>query len=63
MNFEYYVIRQKDMTILDGADDMVGAVKIAQKQNCACLIMQGCVITEIGKDNLDESAETLSVEE
>ena len=50
MNFVYYVVRKKDMVVLDGAEDMVNAVNMGQQQNCACLILQGCVITEIGQD-------------
>ena len=46
MNFVYYVVRKKDMAILDGAEDMVNAVNMGQQQNCACLILQGCVIAE-----------------
>ena len=54
MNFVYYVVRKKDMAILDGAEDMVNAVNMGQQQNCACLILQGCVIAEIGQD-IEES--------
>ena len=50
MDFIYYVIRKKDMVIIQGAEDMVGAINIAQQANYACLIMQGCVITEVGQD-------------
>ena len=50
MDFIYYIIRKKDNVILDGATDMVNAINMAQKQNCACLIMQGCIITEVGED-------------
>ena len=50
MEFAYYIVRKKDMTILDGASDMVTAINIGQKQGCACLILQGCVITEVGQD-------------
>lgn len=50
MNFAYYVVRKKDMVILDGANDMVGAINMGNQQNCACLILQACVITEVGQD-------------
>ncbi len=55
MEFAYYVVRKKDMVILDGAEDMVSAINIGQKQNCACLILQACVITEVGQDIPEES--------
>ncbi len=54
MDFVYYIVRKKDMVILDGAKDMVSAINIGQQQNCSCLILQACVITEIGQD-LEES--------
>ena len=50
MDFSYYIVRRKDMTILDGASDMVGAINMGQKQGCACLILQACIITEVGED-------------
>lgn len=50
MDFAYYIVRKKDMTILDGASDMVSAINMGQKQECACLILQACVITEVGQD-------------
>lgn len=50
MDFAYYVVRKKDMVILDGANDMVGAINMGNQQNCACLILQACVITEVGQD-------------
>lgn len=50
MEFAYYVVRKKDMVILDGASDMVNAINIGQKQQCVCLILQACVITEVGQD-------------
>lgn len=56
MDFVYYIVRKKDNVILDGASDMVNAINLGQQQNCACLIMQACVITEVGQDiNLEES--------
>lgn len=58
MDFVYYIVRRRDMVIVDGATDMVNAINIAQNQGCACLILQGCVITEMGQDeNLEESVE------
>ena len=55
MDFVYYIVRKKDNVILDGSEDMVGAIKIGQQQNCACLIMQACIITEVGSDEpIDE---------
>lgn len=50
MDFAYYIVRKKDMAILDGASDMVSAINMGQKQECACLILQACVITEVGQD-------------
>lgn len=50
MDFIYYIVRKKDNVILDGASDMVSAINLGQRQECACLIMQACVITEIGQD-------------
>jgi hypothetical protein len=52
MDFAYYIVRKRDMVIIDGAADMVGAVKMAQNQNCACIILQGCIITELGQDEM-----------
>lgn len=55
MDFVYYIVRKKDNVILDGASDMVNAINLGQQQNCACLIMQACIITEVGQDvNLEE---------
>lgn len=51
MDFAYYVISKKDMTLVDGAEDMVGAIKIAQQIGTNCLIMQGCIITEVGEED------------
>ena len=50
MDFVYYIVRKKDNVILDGASDMVNAINLGQQQNCACLIMQACIITEVGQD-------------
>ena len=50
MDFAYYIVRKKDMVVLDGAKDMVNAINIGQQQGCACLILQACVITEVGQD-------------
>jgi len=55
MDFAYYVVRKKDMVILDGANDMVGAINMGNQQNCACLILQACVITEVGQDILEDN--------
>ena len=55
MNFVYYIVRKKDNVILDGAEDVVSAINMAKKENCACFILQACVITEVGQD-LDESS-------
>jgi len=54
MEFAYYVVRKKDMVVVDGASDMVSAINIGQRQQCACLILQACVITEVGQDLPDE---------
>lgn len=51
MDFVYYVVRRKDSVIVDFSNDIVGAIKKAQEREGAYLIMQGCVITEIGQDN------------
>ncbi len=53
MNFVYYIIKKNDNIIIDMADDMVNAVKKAQQLEGAYLIMQGCIITEIGQDIAD----------
>jgi len=58
MDFAYYVISKKDMTLVDGAEDMVGAIKIAQQIGTSCLIMQGCIITEVGEDEVVEEDKT-----
>lgn len=73
MDFAYYVVRKKDMVILDGAKDMVNAINMGQQQDCACLILQACIITEVGQDEvstdnedwdkLQEDIEVLPVEE
>ncbi len=55
MDFVYYIVRKRDMVILDGAKDMVSAINMGQQQNCACLILQACVITEIGQDIPEEN--------
>lgn len=55
MDFVYYIVRKRDMVILDGAKDMVSAINMGQQQNCACLILQACVITEIGQDTFEEN--------
>lgn len=61
MDFAYYVISKKDMTLVDGAEDMVGAIKIAQQIGTNCLIMQGCIITEVGEDEVIEEDKTEDV--
>ena len=50
MDFAYYIVREKDMVIIDGAEDMVTAIKMAQQGGFAALILQGCVITKVGED-------------
>ena len=50
MDFAYYIVRKSDMSIIDGATDMVSAINIANKQKFACLILQACIITEVGSD-------------
>mgnify|MGYP006988839088 CR=1 FL=1 len=57
MEFVYYVVRKKDNVILDGAIDMVNAINMAQQQGCGCLIMQACVITEVGQDQPAEESQ------
>lgn len=57
MDFAYYVVRKKDMVILDGAKDMVNAINMGQQQDCACLILQACIITEVGQDPLPEESQ------
>ena len=59
MDFAYYIIRKKDMTILDGTSDMVSAINMGQKQGCACLILQACIITEVGQDVVEESQDSV----
>ena len=60
MDFAYYIVRKKDMTILDGTSDMVSAINIGQKQGCSCLILQACIITEVGQDMVEESQDLVS---
>lgn len=55
MNFVYYIVRKEDMVILDGAEDMVGAINIAQQASFDCLILQGCVITEVSAPGDEEN--------
>lgn len=62
MNFVYYIVRKKDNVILDGASDMVNAINLGQQQNCACLIMQACIITEVGQDINSEEPQDNFVE-
>ena len=50
MDFVYYIVRQRDMVVLEGVEDMVQAINMAKKYNCACYILQGCVITQMGQD-------------
>lgn len=57
MDFVYYIVRRNNNTIIDIADDMVGAIKKAQQMEGAYLIVQGCVITEIGEDVIEEPSE------
>lgn len=54
MEFAYYIVQKKNMKILEGASDVVSAINMAKKYNCACLILQACVITEIGQDIVPE---------
>ena len=60
MDFAYYIVRKKDMTILDGTSDMVSAINMGQKQGCSCLILQACVITEVGQDMIEELQDSVS---
>ena len=62
MDFAYYVVRKNDMVIFDGANDMVSAINMGQQQGCACLILQACVITEVGEDQPQEMPEDNFVE-
>lgn len=50
MNYAYYLVRKKDNQILDGADDVVSALNKANEAQCACFILQGCIISEVGQD-------------
>lgn len=50
MNYAYYLVRKKDSQILGGADDVVSAINMADETQCACFILQGCIISEIGQD-------------
>lgn len=61
MDFVYYIVRRSNNTIIDIADDMVGAIKKAQQMEGAYLIVQGCVITEIGEDVVEEPSEDSEV--
>lgn len=62
MDFAYYVIRKEDMVVLQGAEDVVGAINIGQRLGCDCLIMQGCVITEIEAQKEQDTADTVPSE-
>jgi hypothetical protein len=62
MDFIYYIIRKNDMVIVDGAEDMVNAIKVAQQKDFACLILQGCVITEVGQDLEEQTEEDYNIE-
>lgn len=50
MNYAYYLVRKKDNQILNGADDVVSVLNKANEVQCACFILQGCVISEVGQD-------------
>lgn len=50
MEYLYYIVRIKDMVVLDGAEDMVMAIRKAQQIGGRVAIIQGCVITEMGED-------------
>ena len=54
MEFAYYVVRKKDMTIIEGCPDMVHAIDVAKGLNYACIIFQGCALTEMGEDIIPE---------
>ena len=50
MNYVYYLVRKKDNQILGGANDVVSAINMADETQCACFVLQGCIISEIGQD-------------
>lgn len=50
MNFAYYVVRGNDMTLVDVADDVATAINKAEELGQKVIILQGCVITEMGTD-------------
>lgn len=50
MEFTYYVVSKNNQTILYGAQDMMSAIGFANQANCACYILQGCILTEVGQD-------------
>ena len=50
MNYVYYLVRKKDNQILGGANDVVSAINMADEAQCACFVLQGCIISEIGQD-------------
>ena len=62
MDFMYYIVNKKDMTIINGAEDMLSAIKLAQQLEFDCIIFQGAVITEISQ-NVENENTDVSVEE
>lgn len=51
MDWFYYIVRKNDSQILGGAEDVVTAIREAKNMNCACFIMQGCVISSVGDES------------
>lgn len=58
MNYVYYLVRKKDNQILGGANDVVSAINMADETQCACFVLQGCIISEIGQDPEPEPEQT-----
>lgn len=50
MNFSYYVVRASDMVLIDVANDVASAVNKAETIGGKAIVLQGCVITEMGTD-------------
>lgn len=62
MNFAYYVVRGNDMTLVDVADDVATAINKAEELGQKVIILQGCVITEMGEDPIEETPDDNNAE-
>lgn len=62
MNFAYYIVRSSDMTLIDMADDVATAINKAEELGQKTIILQGCVITEMGEDPIEETLDDNNTE-